>query len=65
MAEIAGVTWRKSSHSSAQGNCVEVADGQPAVVGVRDSKDIAGPVLVFPTQSWRSFLRGVKEKDHG
>jgi hypothetical protein len=38
--------WRKSSLSSNQQACVEVADLHTAV-GVRDSKDPAGPVLTF------------------
>ncbi|MFB4307033.1 DUF397 domain-containing protein [Actinomadura sp. GTD37] len=38
--------WRKSSRSSDQQACVEVADLQ-STVGVRDSKDPAGPVLTF------------------
>ncbi|WFE64405.1 DUF397 domain-containing protein [Micromonospora sp. WMMD714] len=65
MTELNWPTWRKSSRSSDQGNCVEVADNLSAAVGVRDSKDVAGPVLVFPAQSWRNFLQEIKEKDHG
>ncbi|WP_329007801.1 DUF397 domain-containing protein [Micromonospora rifamycinica] len=64
MNNPAGACWRKSTHS-AEGACVEVADGLSAVVQVRDSKDVAGPVLVFSAQSWRNFLREFKEKDHG
>lgn len=46
------LAWRKSSHSSSGGtSCVEVADGS-----VRDSKNPAGPVLVFPAERWREFL---------
>ncbi|HEX3788280.1 MAG TPA: DUF397 domain-containing protein [Pseudonocardiaceae bacterium] len=48
--------WRKSSFSSGNTNCVEVA---PAVdhVGVRDSKNVTGPVLAFPATTWREFLK--------
>ena len=50
------LTWRKSSRSSDTANCVEVAiAGQ--VVGVRDSKNVDGPVLRFPERQWVRFLR--------
>ncbi|GAA1815232.1 DUF397 domain-containing protein [Planosporangium flavigriseum] len=55
-------TWRKSSRSGGQGNCVEVA-GTPTAVGVRDSKDPSGPVLVFTPAAWRAFLNEVKSGD--
>jgi hypothetical protein len=54
-----GATWRKSSRSSGQGNCLEVADAS-AAIGVRDSKDRSGPVLVFTRSQWRAFVEGVK-----
>ncbi|MFF9200711.1 DUF397 domain-containing protein [Streptomyces sp. NPDC014986] len=55
------VTWRKSSYSDGgQNNCVEVADGLPAVVPVRDSKTPHGPVLLFQAPIWAAFLNTVK-----
>lgn len=51
--------WRKSSHSSGQGACVEVADLR-AVIAVRDSKDPDGPKLVFPAAGWQVFTDAVK-----
>ncbi|SCE73924.1 protein of unknown function [Micromonospora purpureochromogenes] len=57
--ELIGVTWRKSTRS-AQGECVEVADNLPGVIGVRDSKDPAGPVLTFDPQTWRAFVTLLK-----
>lgn len=55
------VTWRKSSYSDGgQNNCVEVADGLPAVVPVRDSKTPHGPVLSFPVTTWTAFLSTLK-----
>ena len=47
--------WRKSSRSSNSGNCVEVGFGE-SVVGVRDTKDREGTVLVVSAQRWADFL---------
>ncbi|MEU7978432.1 DUF397 domain-containing protein [Micromonospora sp. NPDC049081] len=64
MNDLALSRWRKSTHS-AEGACVEVAGSLVVGVGVRDSKDVAGPILVFSARSWRSFLQKIKESDHG
>jgi Domain of unknown function (DUF397) len=51
--------WIKSSLSFANGNCVEVASLPDGVVGVRDSKDVTGPVLCFTPDEWHAFVGGV------
>jgi hypothetical protein len=53
------VTWRKSSRSNFNGNCVEVGAGG-ARVGVRDSTDPAGPALSFPPGVWDAFLGSLR-----
>lgn len=54
-------TWRKSSYSGSENaNCVEVADGLPGAVPVRDSKDPHGPALAFPVAGWSSFVAAIK-----
>ena len=55
--------WLKSSRSSFNGNCVEVAqlpDGQWAI---RDSKNRAGAVLIFTACEWASFVGAVKNRE--
>ncbi|MEU1247598.1 DUF397 domain-containing protein [Micromonospora arida] len=55
--DLTNAIWRKSRRSgSSGGNCVEVADNLPGVVGVRDSKDPAGPALTFGPAAWRAFV---------
>ncbi|WP_329147676.1 DUF397 domain-containing protein [Streptomyces sp. NBC_01456] len=61
--DLSGIAWRKSSYSSANGQCVEVADGLPGIVPVRDSKHPAGPSLAFGARAWTSFLAKLKA-DH-
>ncbi|NJQ07094.1 DUF397 domain-containing protein [Streptomyces lonarensis] len=53
--------WRASSHSNGDGgSCVEVADGVPGVLPVRDSKVPHGPFLVIPAAAWTGFLTAVR-----
>ncbi|RKN48517.1 DUF397 domain-containing protein [Micromonospora endolithica] len=59
--DLTGAIWRKSTRSSGnQGDCVEVADNLPGVVGVRDSKDRRGPALAFDPVAWRAFVQFAK-----
>ncbi len=46
--------WRKSTRSSDDANCVEVAWVDRATA-VRDSKN-TGPVLTFPTEAWARLV---------
>jgi Domain of unknown function (DUF397) len=59
--DLSGATWKKSSYSGANGSCVEVADlGEH--VAVRDSKDKAGPALIFPREVWVGFVAELKQQ---
>ncbi|MGV9253493.1 DUF397 domain-containing protein [Streptomyces sp. NPDC003697] len=58
--DLHGVRWLRSSYSTGANNCVETAAplSGPAAgrLAVRDSKDPAGPVLLFSPGSWAGFL---------
>lgn len=58
------VAWFTSSHSNNGGQCVEVAASH-GVVGVRDSKDPAGPALAFPADAFAAFITGVRDGEFG
>ncbi|MGY0066967.1 DUF397 domain-containing protein [Streptomyces sp. QTS137] len=51
-----GRAWRASSYSGGQGNCVEIADGIPTLIPVRDSKRPTGPVITFTPHAWYAFV---------
>jgi Domain of unknown function (DUF397). len=54
--------WRRSSYSGANGGqCVEVADLGSAV-GIRDSKNQAGPALELSHAEFAAFIRSVKAR---
>jgi hypothetical protein len=58
--------WFKSSHSSADGSCIEVKfdDG---MIMVRDSKDkrTDQPMLSIATPEWHAFLTAVTHRKIG
>ncbi|MEV0106245.1 DUF397 domain-containing protein [Nocardia sp. NPDC050799] len=56
--DLSGAIWFKSSYSQHGGDCVEVAHLDEAV-GVRDSKNATGPVLMFTPAEWDGFLRDI------
>jgi hypothetical protein len=54
------LTWRKSSYSIANGQCVEVA-AVPGAAMVRDTVSPAGGQLWFSAEAWREFTAYIKD----
>lgn len=53
--------WRTSSYTGTE-NCVEVADNDPSVIRVRDSKRREGPIVGVNPSSWQAFTDYAKSR---
>ncbi|MFJ1596895.1 DUF397 domain-containing protein [Streptomyces sp. NPDC088261] len=62
--DLSNAVWQKSSYSSANGQCVEVAYVSD-VVAMRDSKRPIGPALVFTPGEFSAFIYGVADGEFG
>ncbi|GAA2844253.1 DUF397 domain-containing protein [Actinoplanes cyaneus] len=59
--DLSRAQWFKSARSGADSdNCVEVAFVDEAIA-VRDSKNPAGPALIFTAAEWDAFVHGAKD----
>lgn len=58
--DLPDAAFRKSSYSSDEGACVELANAPAGVIAVRDSKNKPGPKLFFPGYDWKVFADQVK-----
>lgn len=54
--DLSKANWFKSSRSGGSKECVEVAFLSEGLTGVRDSKNPAGPALVFSPREWDAFV---------
>ncbi|MEV4877489.1 DUF397 domain-containing protein [Streptomyces cyaneofuscatus] len=62
--DLSTATWRKSSYSDGgDNNCIEVADGYPGLIPVRDSKAApTGPALLITAPAWAAFVEFAAER---
>ncbi|MBR7674325.1 DUF397 domain-containing protein [Streptomyces daliensis] len=61
---LADAAWKASTYSNdTGGSCVEVADvtRTHSCIGIRDSKNPAGPALLFTPDAFTGFITGMNE----
>lgn len=54
------VTWRKSTASNPNGDCVELAPLQTGAVAMRNSRDPRGPALIYTRVAIAALLGAAK-----
>ncbi|CAM05774.1 uncharacterized protein DUF397 [Saccharopolyspora erythraea NRRL 2338] len=59
--QLFDAVWRKSRHSGAVGNCVELAPLVDGDIAVRNSRYPEGPALVYTRDEIAAFLSGAKD----
>jgi hypothetical protein len=60
-SDLVDASWRKSSHSNSQGNCVEFAELADGSVAVRNSRFPQGPALVYTRAEISALIAGAKD----
>jgi hypothetical protein len=58
---LSNANWRKSRHSGAVGNCVEVAPLAGGEIAMRNSRFPSGPALIYTREEIAAFLAGAKD----
>ncbi|MFI5718029.1 DUF397 domain-containing protein [Nocardia sp. NPDC051750] len=59
--DLSNAQWFKSSHSGSGGDCVEAAWLDTGLVGIRDSTNPIGPILMFTSAEWAAFTARMRK----
>jgi hypothetical protein len=60
-SDLHGLTWFKSSASSANGGCLEVAFLNDGRVAIRDNENLDNAPFVVTRHVWQCFLDGASK----
>jgi Domain of unknown function (DUF397) len=61
LEEITALSWRKSTRSIGNGQCVEAARLTDGRLVMRDSTDTSGPVIFYTREEWRALVKEIKD----
>jgi Domain of unknown function (DUF397) len=64
-ADLSTATWRTSTYTGNNGQCVEIAELPGGAVAIRDSKSPHREALRFTAAEWAAFLSGVHAGEFG
>ena len=59
-AQIVDAKWQRSTYSSQNGNCVELAELPTGDIAMRNSRDPQGSALIYTRAELEAFVSGVK-----
>jgi Domain of unknown function (DUF397) len=62
--DYSSVDWKKSSRCGANAQCVEIGRLGDGVVGVRDGKVPASPVLAVSAPEWNGLITAIKRGEY-
>lgn len=61
-ASLEGASWRKSSYSAGEGECIEIADvPSQDGIAVRDSKNPSGPAIVLAATAFATLIGAIQD----
>jgi hypothetical protein len=56
-------SWKKSTRSGPNGQCVEARQAFTGDVEIRNSNDLSQGVMSFTPDEWAAFIEGAKDNE--